>query len=147
MTQKSNHPNSQIIEGKLFNLFIDSIRGTRSSKGTIEFINDLLTPMEKVMLSKRLAIALLIIDGNYTYEEIHRRLRVSRGTISKIAMTLALQGDGFRKQINKISRKKEMKNSIEELFEIITFVPPKGTNWSEWRKTRYAAKRRRLDPF
>jgi uncharacterized protein YerC len=147
MARISRHPNEEKVEGRIYEIFIDSIKNADYKPDIIYFLDDLFSPAEKVMLSKRVTIALLLLQGGYTYEQIGKRLRVSRGTISKIHTILALQGKGFRKILSKIILKKEMKNILAEILESLTPLPSKGTNWGRWKKERREAEWEREKPF
>jgi len=76
------------------------------------FIQDLLTKSEVKMLAKRLRIAKLLLSG-MTYKEIEEDLHVGHGTIAKIAAWLAERGDGFRKIIEKLPKKKDEEKWLE----------------------------------
>jgi uncharacterized protein YerC len=58
-------------------------------------LKDLLTEQEVEMISKRLQIADLLIDGS-SYSEIKRVLKTSDSTIARVHEWLKLAGDGFR---------------------------------------------------
>jgi len=67
------------------------------------FLQDLLTKREMQILSRRLRIAKLLLEGD-TYDEIEELLHVSHSTVAKIAGWLAERGDGFRKIIEKLPK-------------------------------------------
>lgn len=69
-------------------------------------LQDLLTKSEMKMLAKRLRIAKLLLAG-MTYEQIEEDLYVGHSTVAKIAAWLAERGDGFRKVIEKLPKKKD----------------------------------------
>lgn len=76
------------------------------------FLQDLLTKSEMKILAKRLRIAKLLLAG-MTYEQIETDLHVSHGTVAKIAAWLAERGDGFRKIIEKLPKKKDEEKWFE----------------------------------
>lgn len=71
------------------------------------FITDLLTRSEVKLLSKRLRIAKLLLSGA-TYLQIKEQLKVSDGTIAKVAVWLQEKGEGFRKIVEKIPQRKKI---------------------------------------
>lgn len=83
------------------------------------FLQDLITKNEMNMLSKRLAIAKLLLKG-MKYEEIVNQLKVSNGTIAKIAAWLSERGEGFRKIIEKLPARQDLRG-WEERSEWDTF--------------------------
>lgn len=147
MSRISKHPNEQIVEDKVYEIFINSIKNTNQTEDVVSFLNDLLSPQERVMLAKRIAVAYLLLQGKYTYEDIVKALRVSGGTIAKIHAVLALQGRGFRRVLGEMILKKSVKNAIGELVEILTPLPPKGANWGVWHKRRRFARWKREEPL
>lgn len=76
------------------------------------FLQDLLTKSEMKILAKRLRIAKLLL-AEMTYQQIETDLHVSHGTVAKIAAWLAERGDGFRKIIEKLSKKQDEKKWFE----------------------------------
>ncbi|MBI2103564.1 hypothetical protein HYT59_01010 [Candidatus Woesebacteria bacterium] len=147
MPQVSKHLMAPKIAERVYKVFIDSIKNTRSHHEVITFLNDLLTPTEKTMLAKRVAIAFLLLEGDYNYRYISKTLKVSAGTIARVHTTLILQGMGFQKILGSMIKRKTLKIVFEELLESLTPLPPKGSNWGEWKKGRAEAKRKRQEPL
>jgi uncharacterized protein YerC len=147
VTQISKHPIEPKVEKRIYEIFIDSIKNSKNTDDIINFLNDLLTSTEKVVLAKRLAVAFLLIKGDLDYRRISKTLRVSLGTIAKINTVLALQGNGYKKVISKMLLKQSIKKSFGELGEILTPFPPKGANIGEWKKARRIAKQKREEPL
>ncbi len=147
MPQISKHPNSPQVERRVYEIFIESVKNTKSADEVIDFLNDLLTSTEKIMLSKRVAIAFLLIKGGYDYRQISRILRVSLGNIARIHAILALQGEGFRKILFPVLKKQAMKRALGELGEIVNILPHKGTNIGEWKKAKRQARWKREEPL
>lgn len=94
------------------------------------FITDLLTKGEVRILSKRLRIAKLLLQG-WQYEELSDRLKVSHSTIAKVASWLMEKGEGFRKIIARIPPRKRVKHWTEE------------TDWDRLKKNRRENKKLR----
>lgn len=74
------------------------------------FITDLLTSSEVKLLSKRLRIAKSLLSGA-TYLQIKEKLKVSDGTIAKVAVWLQEKGAGFRKIVEKIPQRKRISHN------------------------------------
>ncbi len=147
MSRISKHPNEEIVENKVSNIFINSIKNINQTEDVVSFLNDLLSPQERVMLAKRIGVAYLLLNGNYTYDDIKKALRVSQGTIAKIHAVFALQGEGYRKTLGNMLRRKALKTVLAEAMEGLTPLPSKGKNWGEWKKARRLAKRKREEPL
>ena len=63
------------LENRIFEVFIKTIVDLKKPIDVQNFLNDLLSPVERIMLIKRLAIAILLTKG-YTYEKIDETLKV-----------------------------------------------------------------------
>lgn len=147
MSRISKHPNEKMIENKVYKIFINSIKNINQTVGVVSFLNDLLSPQERIMLAKRIGVAYLLLQDKYTYEDIKKTLRVSLGTIAKIHAVLAVQGEGFRSTLGKIILKKDVRNSLSELLDVLTPLPPKGTDWRKWRKRKRKARLKKEEPL
>jgi uncharacterized protein YerC len=147
MTQISKHFMSPEISKKVYKVFIDSLKSTKSTSDVINFLDDLLTPTEKIMLAKRVAIAHLLMENDFTYGYITRTLKVSKGTISRVHTKLILQGTGYKKTLGMLLRKKALKIVIAEMLEGFTPFPPKGKDWAAWKRDRYSTQRKREAPL
>lgn len=138
---------SPLIEEKVYKVFIESVKNTKSSSEVVDFLNDLLSPVEKVMMSKRVAVAFLLLENKYTYNEISKILKVSKGTISKIHTVFALQGKGYKKILGDILKRKVARFALSELLDILTPLPPKGASIGEWKKKKREARWKREKPL
>ena len=122
--------NSNISE-KLFTKLI-AILGKAKEKQHLDLvINELFTPIEKIMLAKRLAI-ILMLANNTPQHRIVDILKVSPSTVSKMSLKIEV---GKYAIILKISKKE--KTDIEKIvWQILTvggIMPPKvGRKY--WRK-------------
>lgn len=74
------------------------------------FLRDLLTPSERLMLGRRIIIARLLIAGE-SYENIQKRLKVGKTTISRVHRWLKDQFPGFEQAI------KEMESEFKKRGE------------------------------
>jgi len=143
MGRVSKHFMNPEIEKRVYEVFIESVKNTKTSGEVVDFLNDLLSPIEKIMMAKRVAVAFLLLQDKYTYEEIAKTVKVSRGTIAKIHAIFALQGKGYRKILGDILKRKIAKSALSELLDILTPLPPKGTNIGEWKKSKRKVKQKR----
>jgi len=101
MTQVSRRPLDKDVEGRIYESFYKAI-GLLNEKEARAFINDLLTPTEKIMLPKRLAVAILLAQG-WNYDAIRETLKVTQTTVSSVYKTLAFSG-GLKLAILKLSK-------------------------------------------
>lgn len=102
------------------NLWISLITLSKDEEVT-DFIDDLLTPTEKIMLAKRLAIAILLLR-EWKYKDIKDFLKVSGSTIYSVHLNVEKGGRGFRFIINQLEKRKSITKNIRR-FER-SFLPP-----------------------
>jgi TrpR-related protein YerC/YecD len=79
-------------------LFINFAKALAAIKSPVEaanFIKDLLSEGEVVMLARRLQIAQLLL-ADLTYDDIKREMKVSNTTIARVHTWLNLYGEGYR---------------------------------------------------
>ena len=106
--------NKKVQEDILKNLFI-SISKINKDELSKVFLEDLLTRTEKIVLAKRLAIALLLESGR-SYSEIKDIVKVSASTISTVNNSLN-NGKGYREIIKKL-HSLESKQENSWLFDL-----------------------------
>ncbi len=144
MTKVSKYLMKKAVEDRMFEVFWKTIADLRTSYEVEAFLKELLTPVEQIMLAKRLAISILLVK-KYSYEEIVDILKVSPVTIGNVARWLKTEGQAFKKAIDKIIKQEnqeEFWDNLEQfLSEIIT--PGKGTNWKIVRQEQYEKLRAR----
>jgi uncharacterized protein YerC len=117
MSQVSKHFMNPKIAGKVYEIFISSIKNSESKDEIVSFLDDLLSPAEKTMLAKRVATAYLLLENKYTYREISTILKISLGTIAKIHTIFVTKGSGYRKVIGNIVISKNIKNILSEFLK------------------------------
>ena len=71
-----------------------------SQQGARNFLKDLLTSSELLMISNRIAIAMLLLNG-FKYEDIIKELRVGVGTINSVNRWLYNGFGGYLKELRK----------------------------------------------
>lgn len=108
MSQVSRRKVPKEIENKIFDTLLEAISTVKSTKDVSSFLSDLLSPVEKIMIAKRLAIAALLSKG-YNYETIKDLIKVSQTTIAKISITMSLN-NGYRDVIDKISKSEKTRD-------------------------------------
>ncbi len=80
---------------KLFKDFCEAISVLKTPEEVKDFIIDLLTREEVIMIAKRIKIAKLLIDGK-SYQSIKNLTGAGQATIAKISYWLSEGGEGFR---------------------------------------------------
>ncbi len=112
MAQISKYPISKNIADRIFEIFLTTFTHLKNKEEADQFISDLLTPTEKVMLAKRLAIAFLL-ENNYEYRTIQQILRVSTGTITSVNIARQHGSIGYKKVIGKILKEESLMKLLQ----------------------------------
>lgn len=127
MVRNSRFVLSDALLEKLFDLLFEVV-GNRTSK--VEFKKifvELLTPAERIMLAKRVAI-IYLLSKKIEYYNICERLKVSSATVSKFALLME-KSEGIIPIFKQIVKNDKVKIFLEEIFNNI-FAPGKyGVNW------------------
>lgn len=146
MTQISRRLLRTDVQERVFELFITSLGKVRSKTQAADFVKDLLSPTERAMLAKRLSIAYLLSKG-YDQRAISQVLKVGLATVSRVNSKLKNGGVGYRRVISQIEREESLKEFLGDLEGIFTALPPKGRNWSRWRKEKLKGELARRKAF
>jgi uncharacterized protein YerC len=123
------------VWNRIFDIFSDTFLRIKDKKRLNDFIDNFLSPSEKIMLSKRLAIAVLLAKGN-DYAAIRNTIRVTDGTISKVSLLLKNNNRGLYQAVEEILKRDAGKEFWKELEGMLDY-PSKGRNWSEMRKRKF----------
>ncbi len=126
MSQVSRRTLSKDIEKKLFEIFFKSLARLSNPSDIEKFLGDLLGPVERTMLAKRLAIAFLLAKG-YQYETIKDILKVSQETIARVNIALNYQGDGYQMVIQKILRDEKLGEVFNTIEDVTIAVLPNSS--------------------
>ncbi len=148
MTQISKRFLSKKVEERILDLFWTSISSLSTKERVALFLDDLLTPTEKLMLSKRLALAFMIMKG-YDDPTINERLKVTDATIWNVKTNLTLGGKGYKMGIEQIMNKEKWEKFWQELDNFFQkILPPRyGTDWKEARRKQWTKRKSKEKPF
>ncbi|MBI2032471.1 MAG: hypothetical protein HYT09_02375, partial [Candidatus Levybacteria bacterium] len=83
--------------------------------------------VERIMLVKRLAIAILLTKG-YTYQMIDETLKVSHPTIMKVSLELKYgTNNGYKKVVDNFLEHQKREETIDKIEELLLQIsPPKA---------------------
>jgi len=107
MTQLSKNPVHKDVYYSIRDDFIWILSALRSQDETKAFVYDFFTKTERVMLAKRLAIAMML-HRSHSYEDIKFILHVSTSTINRVANWLDSGGVGVTRVLDKLIREEKM---------------------------------------
>lgn len=134
MPQVSKRPLKNDVRDKMLGAFFESVLKINDEKVVYNFFEDLFTPTEKIMISKRLSAA-FFLDRGYTYDAIGEILKLSHTTINTIRKTLVKSGEGYRAVFRLIEKSPKMSLFFEK-FDAGTGasrLPIKGSRSSHRR--------------
>lgn len=145
MAQVSKRYLQKEVEERILDLFWASLSSLSTKEKVAIFLDDLLSPTEKIMLSKRLAIAFMLMKG-YDYPSINNKLKVSDQTIWNVKTNLLHRGEGYKMTIGQIMSKEKWEKFWDDLDHFLTqALPPRpGTNWKEVRRKQWEKRRKQL---
>ncbi len=126
MPHVSRYPLSPKAEEEIvknLNFILSSI--TKSGE-MVSFLNSLLTPTERIMLGKRMAMIVLIEEG-LRDSEISRILHITEMTVSKMRLFYEARGDGFKVAIQKLKEQKRLEEFKDTLLSLVEFVGKAGS--------------------
>ena len=105
--------------------FCEAISVLEDPQEIMNFLTDLLTGQEVIMLAKRIKAAKFLIEGK-NYKEIQAAINMGQSTISRISQWLIESGEGFR-VIAERTKKKEPKET-----KLLNLEAAK----EEWKRTK-----------
>ncbi len=133
MTQVSKYPISKEIADRIFEIFSKAIVGIHEKSEVEEFLDNLLSPIERIMLAKRLAIALLL-EKEYDHRQICKILRVSLSTVVSVNHARTYGGNGYSHVIHRILKEEKVDQIITKLGLSLVSLPAKATKGGgAWR--------------
>ena len=134
MAQISKYPVHKDVETRIFEIFKSTISSLNSSDDIEEFLDDFLSPVEKIMLAKRLSIAVLLAK-RYTYSSIARILRVTPTTIASVSISLKYSGQGYKRMVKKILEDEKVDAFWQNIEDTLAKIPQsKASDWSYQRR-------------
>jgi uncharacterized protein YerC len=144
MPQVSKRYIGKDINERINDIFLKTILSFHSRKELSAFLQEFLTPTEKIMLSKRISIAFLLAK-EYTYEQISHILKVSTTTVGNVAMSYKYLPN-LKKVIDTVQKDEKIEefllNIAEKGTSILARSGGKGKSWkylsNEVKKKKYS---------
>lgn len=147
MTQISRFPLQKEVEKRVYEILMESVAAARSEETVKKLIDDLLSPTERLMIAKRLSIALLLIK-KYDQRTISNWLKASLGTVSKVSVILQNGCGGYALVLESILKDEKLRGIAERIDDTLAnLFPPANRNWTHWRRERWQDKMERKKPF
>ncbi len=118
MTQISRKPLNPQVEQRIYFVLFNTLAKTIKPEEVQVLLEDLITPVERVILAKRLAIAILLLKG-WSYDSIKQTLRVTPTTVSKVNWWLRYRGNGFKKAFDRLMKENGVAEIIDDFKEAL----------------------------
>lgn len=134
MTHVSRHAPSRRVSDKTLDLFMSCVTAKWSASERKSFFHELITPTERIMLSKRLAIIYMLVKG-YTFDDIQETLRVSPTTVAKFWSQI--RRGKYAHVVGRIEG--VAKDQVPSLQWLLDLMPPRHQT-----KKQYADRAKRL---
>ena len=136
MPHVSQNPIDKNTLYKISEKLFKAIKHLKREKEAAQFLSDLLTKTERIMLAKRLAI-IIMLDANYPFKVISNALRVSEATIRVMRDRFDRGGGGYNLVIGRLKREAMWREFFKSLEKILQpdFLPP-ITGRGRWRHVK-----------
>lgn len=136
MTQVSKHQLQPEMEDLIYREFCQFTSIISTSTGFQEFFNDFLTSTEKIMLSKRFMIMVLLMRGQKV-EQIKNTLFVSNSAVMSVSSWLKNASPATKKALNQLDLKKDWEKFFDNIESVLDKLPPgKYRNWQQAGKAK-----------
>ena len=134
MPHVSRHTPVRKVSDKIFERLAEGVTTKGTTNERRAFFNDMLTPTERIMLSKRFAVIYMLTKG-YSFVAIQETLRISPSTVARIWD--AIQKGKYAEIVRRVNGRGEQKAYLVEWFADL--LPPMSLT-----KEQYAERMRRL---
>lgn len=127
MVRNSRFLLSKNLLEKLFTLFFEVMGKKTSKEEFMKVMYDLLSPAERIMIAKRVAIIFLLMK-KIDYQNICERLKVSPSTVAKFAILME-KSEGIVPTFKNIVKIQKVALFLKEIFNEIYHPGLPGINW------------------
>lgn len=124
---------------KVFDLFFKVVGERNSRKEFNDIIENLLTPVERIMIAKRIGVMYLILR-KIDQRSISDTLKVSTATVSRCSLIIS-RNNHFKKSLQKIARNKKISLLFVDIFNAFRSPSMPTVNWTAAQKRKYDARR------
>lgn len=107
---------------KLYQLFYEVVNNVDNKDEFLELIQDILTPVEQIMIAKRIAI-IYLLTKHVEQIDIAEHIKVSRATVGKFNLLFYKKKTRLIKIIESFLKNEKIINFFEDLFADLTIHP------------------------
>lgn len=135
MTHISQYKLDDNVLERLFQLFFEIVGKREDREEFHEILIDILSPVERIMIAKRIAIIYLLMK-QIDYTNICKVLKVSTATVAKFNLLME-KSRGVVPLFKKIVRNEKMGLFLMELFNDLFPPGMPGVNWkAAWERKK-----------
>ena len=149
MPHISRKPLKKEVWARVFDLFLEGVALTKSTKEAKLFVTGFLTPTEQIMLAKRFAVFFLL-EKKVAPVEIGEVLNITLATIRRIDLWRKTLSEQQKKLIRRLLRRKEIRNLLVDTFKEFYYgrpIPPYGVDWREWWREKVKWEKEQKNPL
>ena len=128
---------------KLFDLFFEIVGKKYKKEEFQKIIGDLLSPVERIMIAKRIAIVYLLLKG-IDYRIICDVLKVSSATISRYNL-LQEKSEGLVPAFKQILKNDKILLFLDEFFDALFPPGTYGKNWKAAWQRKFEIQRKKSE--
>jgi len=140
MTQVSKIPIKNEDWKRIYTLFIETLSGINNKAKFEKFVDSFLSPTEKIVFAKRLALLVLLSKG-HDYASIKQILKISPPTIAKMSIQLKYSAENITPILEDVFKRQAKSSFWEEIKDLLD-VPHKQIYSSERIKRSYKRKQK-----
>jgi Trp operon repressor len=145
MTNISKRPIDAKKLFKLYELFFEVVNNAGDKDEFMEIIKDILTPIEQIMIAKRIAIIYLLIK-NVDQTTIVDYIKVSRSTVSRFKLLFYNKKTKLITIIESFLKNEKISHFFEDLFaDIFTHVGYYPDQELKWQHEKRKEERKMID--
>jgi len=91
--------------------FFKIVSEIKTPREASNFFKDLLTPSESLMLTRRIMIAKMLLEG-WNFEDISKKLKAGTNTVNSVNRWLYTGFGGYLNELKKVKSKKEFRGQF-----------------------------------
>ncbi len=126
---------------KIFSIFYKVLGETDNKEEFNKILFDLLTPAERIMIIKRIAIIYLLLK-EIDYRMICKALKVSNTTVNKYKLMME-RSEGIVPVLKNMVKQEKVWLFFEEIFTHIFYPGRPGINWTAAWEMKLALERKK----
>lgn len=147
MSQVSKRRLKAGVSDKLEGLFIKLIQQISTSEQAENMLMALFSAAERTMMAKRVSVMLMLVKG-VNYLTIRETLKVSQGTIAKMSQVVMTAPPSVVDWLKGEADADDFIQTLDEIgYRLKGLLPPKGKNWSGWRRQLESERDKSQQPF